>query len=172
MTHDETTVPEAVERFGNRVRAVARSHRLQPQDVDDVVQTTWLRLIENRDGIRDPDALGAWLMTTARRASLRVIERSRRECLVPEGHEPSHPVGDAIDERLLARERRVAVSRAVAELPDRHRRLVSLLASDRGPSYAEIAAELDIPLGSIGPTRGRCIERLRHSRELDAVRRA
>jgi RNA polymerase sigma factor (sigma-70 family) len=158
---------ELVDRHTGRIRSVAHSYRLAAHDVDDVIQTTWLRLLENRDSIREPGAVGAWLATTARRTSLRVIERSARE--LPTDAAIDAPADDDIDDRLAALERRAAVDAALAELPAAHRELMLRLVSDSEPSYAEVAAELRIPVGSVGPTRGRCLQRLRYSPALRAV---
>jgi RNA polymerase sigma factor (sigma-70 family) len=154
-----------VERFTARVRSVARRHRLAAHDVEDVVQTTWLRLLEHIDGVREPSALGAWLETTARRESLRTANTGRREELTD-----AEPLADAVepvDERRLAdRERRVALGAALEQLAPRQRALLSLLLADPVPSYGEISRTLDMPIGSIGPTRARCLARLRRDRAL------
>jgi RNA polymerase sigma factor (sigma-70 family) len=158
---------ELIDRHNGRIRAVARSHRLSSHDVDDVVQTTWLRLLENRDSIREPQAMGAWLATTARRTSLRVIERSAREVPTDAAVEEAAP-GD-VDDHVIAEERRAAVGTALEQLSPAQRELIVRLVSEEAPSYAQIASDLDIPVGSIGPTRGRCLERLRRSAALAAV---
>jgi RNA polymerase sigma factor (sigma-70 family) len=159
-----------MERFTARVRAVARAHRLAPADADDVVQLTWMRLFEHIAVIREPAAVGAWLGTTARRESLRVLELARREQpaergeLVPDEIADHDPSDDAI-----AAERRAALDAALGALPPRQRELLTLLADETEPSYAEVSQRLDMPVGSIGPTRGRGLNRLRADAELRAV---
>jgi RNA polymerase sigma factor (sigma-70 family) len=163
---DRAAVSELVERFAVRVRLVARQHRLAAHDVEDVVQTTWLRLLEHAHTIREPTAVGAWLETTARRESLRVIRASGRER--PTNNElvldaPVAPVGE---QRLRAAEDRAALAGALKQLPDDRRELLSMLFAEPTPSYAEISRALDMPVGSIGPTRARCLARLRADRDL------
>jgi len=154
-----------VDRFAARVGRVARRHRLAAHDVEDVVQTTWLRLLEHIEGVREPGAVGAWLETTARRESLRLVSAGRLEELT--GEEPEAGAADPVDEqRLVAAEQRAALRTAVGGLQGRERALFSLLLADPQPSYAEISRALDMPIGSIGPTRARCLERLRRDRGL------
>lgn len=152
-----------VSRFTGLLWGTARAHRLSTADAADVVQTTWLRLVENLGRIQDPERLGGWLATTARRECLVVLKKSRRE----------PPVGDerwldtvpdqrsAVDGALLVDERDSALWRVFDELPDRCRRLLRVLLADPAPSYAEVAEALDLPIGSIGPTRQRCLSSLR-----------
>jgi RNA polymerase sigma factor (sigma-70 family) len=164
---DRSAVSELVERFAVRVRLVASQHRLDAHDVEDVVQTTWLRLLEHAHTIREPTAVGAWLETTARRESLRVIRASGRERptdnddLVLDAQVA--PVGE---QRVRAAEDRAALAGALKQLPDDRRELLSMLFAEPTPSYAEISRVLDIPVGSIGPTRARCLARLRADRDL------
>jgi RNA polymerase sigma factor (sigma-70 family) len=166
---DGSAVASLVDRFSDRIRTVARLHRLKPHDVEDVVQTTWLRLLEHGDSIRDAQAVGAWLETTARRESLRVLRLATRERL-PEQLPCEERVAPVDERQLLAAERSAALAQALEQLPAHQRRLVSLLLAEPAPSYAEIARTLDIPIGSIGPTRARTFQRLRACRALaDAV---
>jgi RNA polymerase sigma factor (sigma-70 family) len=154
--------------FAKKLVAVARAHRLSREDADDIAQTTWLRLLEHGRGIRDPERLAGWLTTVAERESLRVIRRGSRETASePETFERLRSGGD-VDEELLAAERsaawpqtREALEAALASLPERPRRLLAELYSDPAPSYAETSARLELPIGSIGPTLGRSLARLR-----------
>jgi RNA polymerase sigma factor (sigma-70 family) len=150
-------------RFGAALRAVARSHRLNDHDVDDVVQTTWLRLLEHIGDIRSPDALGAWLCITARRESIRLCRRNGREVPTDADELPVAPVGDGDPEAAAAEERRRAVRGAMEGLSGRRRALMEALVRDPAPSYGEIAFRLGMPVGSIGPTRARCVTQLRHA---------
>jgi RNA polymerase sigma factor (sigma-70 family) len=158
-----------VERFGARLRAVARTHRLAAHDAEDVVQTTWLRLLEHIQDVREPGAVGAWLETTARRESLRKLSAGQRERPTEDELvelEPSAPVDE---DRLVAAERRRALAVAMQELPRRGQQLLAMLAADSEPSYAEISRALGMPIGSIGPTRARCLTRLRRNEQLAGV---
>ncbi len=148
--------------FGSRVRAVARSYRLGPADVDDVFQVTWLRLVANLDGIREPDRIGAWLVTTASHESLRLLRRAGRQAPGEDGWEES--LVDAapdVDTSVLTSERDRALWEAMGMLSAACQRLLRLLAADPSPSYQEVAAVLQMPIGSIGPTRQRCLNHLR-----------
>ena len=154
-----------VERYGDLVWSVARAHGLDRADAADVSQTTWLRLVQNLRRLREPERVGAWLATTARRESARL--RRARLSHVPvadcEGcdHEGDVPGdGDVVDRRAEA-----AVRSAFAELPARCRLLLRLLLADPAPSYEVVSAVLAMPIGSIGPTRARCLDRLTRSVE-------
>lgn len=158
---DDLAWRELVARFGGLVWSVARSHRLSHADACDVAQCTWLKLVQHLGAIKNPDAVGAWLATTARRECLRVLEGSKSQ--VPFGDDVPDPPGEhvALDDALLRSERDSLLWRAVSLLRPEDQALVRMLASDPPASYAEISAALDMPIGSIGPTRARCLERLR-----------
>jgi RNA polymerase sigma factor (sigma-70 family) len=163
---DRTALSRLIDRFGARVRSVAGRHRLGAHDAEDVVQTTWLRLLERGDTIRDPTAIGSWLETTARHECLRVLRSGTRE----------RPVDDAtldrefelpVDEqRLVRKEQQAALDRALDKLPPRQRALVGMLLSAPDSTYLEISRALDMPIGSIGPTRARCLANLQADRDL------
>lgn len=141
---------------------VARAHGLGQEEAQDVVQSTWLALVRNRDSIRETRTVLAWLTTTARRESWRVARSEGRsdpvedEALERLG-ETSEPA-EAIAGRQLEGER---LWRAVEALSERCRRLIRIIAFADRPDYAHLSAELGIPVGSIGPTRGRCLGKLR-----------
>lgn len=142
--------------------AVARGNGLDGADAADVVQTTWLRLAENLHRLRDPERVSAWLVTTARRESLRTLRGAQRD--VPVGVEvlgADCAVGDDLAEPLLQAEQGARLWGAFSTLPTLCRSLLRVLLADPAPSYAEVSAALDMPVGSIGPRRQRCLERLR-----------
>src|SRR3954447_74561 len=145
-----------VARYVGLVWATARSYRLEDADASDVVQTTWLRLVEHLERLRDPSAVGSWLATTARNEALRVIRVRSREVATDDIDEPADE--SPPDRALLAGERDVAARAAFAPLRDRSQALLRLLSMDEAPSYEEISAALDMPVGAIGPTRSRCLE--------------
>ncbi len=167
---DEAAWEEIVDRFAGLVWATARAHRLAPAEAADVAQTTWLRLVENLDRIKDPERLGAWLATTARRECLRHIRLRGRE--LPTGDDAMFeaPSEDSAGQRLIIRERNTALRRAFARISERCQALLRLLAAPDSPSYEEIAAALDMPIGAIGPTRARCLDQLRRTPELAGLR--
>jgi RNA polymerase sigma factor (sigma-70 family) len=155
-----------VDRFAGLVWAIARAHRLSPSEAADVAQTTWLRLVENLDRIHDPERLGGWLATTARRESLRHIRLRSRELPTAEDALFEAPSEDTAAERLITRERNTALRRAFARISERCQALLRVLAAPESLSYEEIGAALGMPVGAIGPTRARCLEQLRRTPEL------
>lgn len=162
---------ELVQQYTGLVWSVARGYGLDTADASDVVQTSWLRLAENLTTLRDPDRVGAWLATTARRESLRVLRRGQRQ--IPSGMDLAAQITseDAQpDVPVLRRERDAAVSHAFQGLPALCRALLRVLMSDPAPSYAEVSEVLDMPVGSIGPRRARCLDRMRTAFESDDER--
>jgi len=147
------------------VGKVARSYRLSDADTADVLQNTWLRAFERIDTVREPDRLSGWLATTARRECLAVLRRTSRE--VPDGLFEAQVSGNATcpETVVIDQETRGMVARAVAQLPQRRRTLVRALFADDDVRYSEISQALDLPPGSIGPTRGRVLRTLRRSLE-------
>lgn len=153
---------ELAARYEGLVRAIVGSYRLQEADFADAVQNTWLRALERLDTVRDPDSLGSWLTTVARRECLALLARSRREAPT-EVTEDQLVVDDPGPEAVvLAEEARRAVVRAVTELPVKRRELVNVLFSTAEPNYAEVSRLVGLPIGSIGPTRQRALRTLRY----------
>ena len=150
-------------RFGGLVWSVARAHGLSRADAADVSQTAWLRLVEHLDRLRDPERVGTWLASTARHEALRTLRRARRQLPVGDDAEleRSGPPVDSPEARTLAAERSDILWRAFAALPPRCQTLLRVLMADPPPSYQQVAVAMDMPIGSIGPTRGRCLDRLR-----------
>jgi len=157
---DQRAWEQLVEEFSGLVWAVTRAHRLSRSDAADVAQTTWLRLVEHIGRVQDPGRLGAWLATTARRECLRLVRTAART--VPADHEvlEREPSDTTVDADVLLAERDTALWQAFDRLPARDQGLLRLLVADPTPSYDEIGAALGMPIGSIGPTRARCLERL------------
>lgn len=162
-----------VRRYQRLIFTVPRRAGLSDDQAADVFQTTFSRLFENLDRIADPARVQAWLVTTAKRESLRLREQSRRTVdLARSGNDDEGDDGDPLDrfadpgplpEALLADlQHQDLLRRAVDQLDPRSRQLVELLfLQDEPLPYGEIAARLGIAEGSIGPTRARCIEKLR-----------
>jgi len=154
-----------VRRFSGLVWSVARSHGLNSADAADVSQTTWLRLLESLGRLRDPQRVGPWLATTARNESRRTLRRAGRQ--VPVGDntaldlEPANTPVDGPETNLLTAERDEQLWQAFERLPPRCQLLLRVLMTDPPPSYEEASAALGMPIGSIGPTRARCLDRLR-----------
>jgi RNA polymerase sigma factor (sigma-70 family) len=163
---DEAAWEAIVDRFAGLVWSTARAHRLAPGDAADVAQTTWLRLVENLDRINDPERLGAWLATTARRECLRHIRLRGRELTTGEESLFEAPSEEHAETAVIMRERRAALRGAFARISERCQALLRLLASPEPLSYDEIGAALGMPIGAIGPTRARCLDQLRRTPEM------
>lgn len=152
-----------VARFTPLLWSVARSYRLETAAAADVVQTTWMRLVEHLDRIHEPAALPGWLATTARREALRSLRHSGRE--VPDGQDWREPVDEAqtlrLESAVLEQERDAVLWRTFRGLAERCQRLLRILMAPDCPPYADVAVLLDMPIGSIGPTRARCLDKLR-----------
>lgn len=166
---DASAWEKLVRRFSSLVWSVARGHGLGTADAEDVYQVTWLRLAQHIGRLQQPDRVGAWLATTARHESLRVIRTSARlsptadlEELAPPLDAPT-PEEEALEAESQAAKQRRSESlwRTFEHLNDRCRTLLRTLMATPPLSYAEIATLLDIPVGSIGPSRARCLQRLR-----------
>jgi len=152
------------DRFTSLLWSVARSYRLGSDDAEDVVQNTWLRLLENLTRIDNPEALPGWLATTARREALGILRRRGRTVLTRDedlGVDLADPASTELDSALLEDERDVELWASFAKLPERCQQLLRVLMAVDRPVYAEVSAAFDMPIGSIGPTRMRCLERLR-----------
>jgi RNA polymerase sigma factor (sigma-70 family) len=137
---------------------VARSQGLAAEEAADVVQTSWLELLRRLAEIRSPQALTAWLVTTTRREAWRVRSRSRQR---PPEPDPTDASPADLDERLLTIERDATLWRHFRRLPERCQELLRVLAQVDRPDYSVVAEALGMPRGSIGPTRGRCLAKLR-----------
>ena len=149
-----------VDRFAEMVWSVARSFRLDEATAKDVSQTVWLRLIENIHRIEDPERLPGWLATTCRREALRVAKA--RERMIPS--ELEYEIADSgptIDEMLIDDEENRIVVRAFATLDETCRQLLRLLTVEPALSYEEISEITERPVGSLGPTRSRCLDKLK-----------
>lgn len=159
---DSQAWSELVDRFSDMVWSVARSFRLDEATAKDVSQTVWLKLIENIDRITDPERLPGWLATTCRREALRVARA--RERTVPTEFE--YDVADdspSVDEMLIDDEDQRAVARAFRTLDETCRQLLRLMTVEPVLSYEEMADVMDRPVGSLGPTRARCLEKLKNA---------
>ena len=152
-----------VDQYARLIWSITGEFKLVETDAADVAQTTWLRLLEHIDRIKYPDRIGSWLAATARNECLRTLAARRRVVL---GHDDDDLESVAarepeVDERLLAVERAQVVRDALTRLPRRSQRLLEMLMADPPVPYTEISDQLGLPIGSIGPTRGRCLTQLR-----------
>jgi RNA polymerase sigma factor (sigma-70 family) len=152
-----------VDQYARLIWSITADFKLMESDAADVAQTTWLRLLQHIDRIEHPDRVGSWLAATARNECLRSLAARKRVVLGHDDVELDSTVahGPEVDERLLADERDQVVRDALSRLPRRWQRLLEMLMADPPVPYADISDELGLPVGSIGPTRGRCLARLR-----------
>lgn len=141
---------------------VARAAGLSSGDAEDVVQTTWMRLVTHLGNIHDAAALTGWLVTTTRREAWRVRAEERRQ--LPAGHESFAELpdrGPGSEDQVIMADQRRALWAAIGRLSARCQELLRIIAFTPRPDYTVVAAALGMPVGSIGPTRGRCLAKLR-----------
>ena len=171
-TGDKQAWDALVERYAPLIWSICGKYRLSRADAEDVGQNVWLRLAGQLDKIRDPAALPGWLATTTSRECGRVLRTARGP------HVPVHALdagnladqqAGAADQEILAAERHTALREALTRLPPVGQQLIALLIADPPVPYAEISAKLGIPVGSIGPSRRRCLDKLRRDPTLAAL---
>ena len=158
---DERAWAALVERYAPLIWSLCRRYRLDTSDTADVGQNVWLLLVNHLGKIREPAALPGWLVTTTRRECARVLNRAEAR------HEPdpdniSDGDAETIERGLLAAEQHAALREAFTHLSPRDQQLIALLIEDPPVPYTEISTKLRIPIGSIGPNRRRCLDKLRH----------
>ncbi len=166
---DQEAWNEVIERYAPLVWSICLRYQLSRQDIDDVGQGVWLTLVENIGNLRQPAALPGWLATTTRNECLRILRAGRRldpDGLPAEDVLAADPEAAELDRELIEAERNAALRAAFAELGQSCHDLLALLMSDPPPAYSTVSQRLGIPVGSIGPTRGRCLEQLRRSPHL------
>jgi RNA polymerase sigma factor (sigma-70 family) len=170
---DQQAWDAIVERYAPLVWSICRRYRLAGVDAVDASQTVWLHLVVQLDNIRDPAALPGWLATTTRRECGGLMRAARRTSppggRVLDAEDIPDEQAARADDELLAAERHAALREALADLPPPCQRLIALLAEDPPLPYTEISAQLGIPAGSIGPSRSRCLAKLRHHPAIAAL---
>ncbi len=164
---DQRAWNDIVDRYTPLVLSVIYKHRLRPADAADVNQTLWLRLVEQIGRLRDPEALPGWIATTTRNECLRMLRlQQRTQPYDPTSDDEPVSPGDAVadlDEEMEAAQRRQALRDGFRLLSEQCRELLTKLMADPPPSYAVVGEQLAMPVGSIGPTRIRCLEKLRRT---------
>lgn len=161
-----------VERYAPLIWCICRRHRLVGADAEDVAQSVWLQLVDQLDKIRDPAALPGWLVTTTRRECTRVLRAAhgpRTTGYVLDAETIPDDQAQTAEQQVLVAERHAALREAFTHLPVCCQQLIAALIEDPPVPYAEISAKLGIPIGSIGPTRRRCLDKLRRHRAIAAL---
>jgi RNA polymerase sigma factor (sigma-70 family) len=159
---DQQAWSELVVRFGGMIASVGRRYGLSAADIGELQQTTWLRLVENLHRIEQPERVGGWLATTASRQSLQLLKRASRYTVGADQMLANLPDAHTFeDDALPAGEEQKALMRGWARLKPRCQELLALLIADDAVGYKELSQTLDMPIGSIGPTRARCLEHLK-----------
>jgi RNA polymerase sigma factor (sigma-70 family) len=161
-----------VERYAPLIWSICRRYGLGDADTEDVGQNVWLKLAGQLEKIRLPAALPGWLATTTRRECgriLRVPPGARDTGQVPDAQAIPDDDARTAEGELLAAERHAALREAFADLPPCCQQLIALLTGNPPPTYADISARLGLPVGSIGPNRGRCLDKLRRHPAIAAL---
>ena len=162
-----------VERYAPLIWSICRRYRLGDADTQDVSQDIWLHLVRRLDTLRAPAALPGWLATTTRRECDRKVRatagsHAARWYLLDADILPDKRAATA-DQELLEAERHAALHKALAALAPSGRQLIAMLTADPPVPYIEIGARLGIPVGSIGPTRRRCLDKIRRHPAITAL---
>jgi len=166
---DNASWDALVDQFSGLIWAIVRTHRLGDADAADVVQFTWLRLVERLDRLHNPARVGGWLATTARRECLRILNANKRQVLIGDDVVEQESLAPLPGEVLVQTERNEAIRRAFSSLRESDQMLLRLLTAEPSLRYDEISAALGIPIGSVGPTRQRALERLKRALERQGV---
>ncbi len=165
---DEARMGELVALLTPILWHTVRAQRIDRDTAEDVVQTTWLALVRSADTISDPQAVLQWLIVSARREAWRVVKRTDRVDVTDfEADDLRTPPADAPDEVVVQADGDGRLWQHVSQLNERCRELLRVIAFADRPDYAAIAKALGMPMGSIGPTRGRCLAKLRQSLATD-----
>lgn len=165
---------DLVELYRRPLERVGRQHRLSECDIADVVQITWMRCFEHLHDLREPSCLLSWLITTCRRESLRRM-RELRQCIPQDASDVlssiaavRDPDGDPYD-RVRREDEAARLYEVLTELPDRQRLVVLGLMQHGDEGYAQASRRIGVPIGSLGPTRNRALQRLRADQRVRAL---
>jgi len=167
---DEAAWNALVRRYAPLVLAVIRNYQMAAADVQDVSQTVWLRLVEHLSDLRAPEALPGWLVTTTQRECSRYQRREQKTLPVDPHSDGIVNQGTTVDPDLdiLRAELRQALRDGLGELSARDQQLLRLRAADPPKSYQEISKLTGMPVGSIGPSLRRSLDRLRQTKAVQA----
>jgi RNA polymerase sigma factor (sigma-70 family) len=169
---DQQAWDALVERYSPLIWSICRRYRLSDADGEDVCQAVWIGLVDQLDNLRDPAALPGWLSTTTRHECSRV---RRATCRHSAAEQPldfeniPDQLTETADHELLVAERNATLREAFTRLPPGCQRLLALLIADPPTPYAEISGRLGMSVGSVGPSRRRCLDRLRRDPAIAAL---
>jgi len=159
---DEAALGQIVAELSPMLWQVSRAAGLTASDAEDVLQTVWLRLVSHLHEIRDTTALIAWLVVTTRRESWHVRAAGRRQLPAEQDWFSTRPdQAPPAEDQVIIDDQHRALWAAVAQLSPRCQELLRIVAFVPRPDYQAVAAKLGMPVGSVGPTRGRCLAKLR-----------
>jgi len=159
---DESALDELVRMMSPVLWHVVRATGLDREAAEDVVQNTWLTLVRSGDSVRDAQAITRWLCTAARRESWRVSKAaSRTRPVEDEVLDARLPAQTSPESEVVTGDEKAHLWQALARLPERCQKLLRIVAWEPRPDYSSVAEGLDMPIGSIGPTRRRCLDKLR-----------
>ena len=159
---DQAAWEALIERYRRLIYSIPNKFGFSPSDCNDVFQTVCVKLIEHLSDLKDETKVSAWLITTTTRHCIHVQSLGRRDVSDADGMEEAPDPTVSMEQIRLSSDRQQKVRDTIAEMPERCRRLLSLLYLDSGnPSYEEISVKMSMPVPSIGPTRARCLDKLR-----------
>lgn len=160
---DDTGLDELVRLLSPVLWQVVRATGLDRDRAEDVVQTTWIALVDHADKITSPQGIAAWLCTSARREAWRAGRQAGRERPVEDQVlAQGLPDHESPERQVLLDDEAAVVRDCLGRLPERCQKLLRIVAAGPRPNYTDVANTLGMPVGSIGPTRGRCLDKLRH----------
>ena len=159
---DQAAWETLIERYRRLIYSIPNKFGFSPSDCNDVFQTVCVKLIEHLSDLKDETKVSAWLITTTTRHCIHVQSLGRRDVSDADGMEEAPDTTVSMEQIRVSSDRQQKVRDTIAEMPERCRRLLSLLYLDSGnPSYEEISVTMSMPVPSIGPTRARCLDKLR-----------
>jgi RNA polymerase sigma factor (sigma-70 family) len=170
---DQRAWDALVDRYAPLIWSICRTYQLARADAEDIGQGVWLQLAGQLGNLREPAALAGWLATTTHRECARMVRQARKPpaaALALDADDIPDNQAPAAEDRLLRAERHAALREAFTCLPPGCQQLIAMLSQDPPVPYAQISAELGIPVGSIGPARGRCLDKLRRHPAITALR--
>ncbi|MDX6360766.1 MAG: hypothetical protein QOH37_3820 [Nocardioidaceae bacterium] len=159
---DDAALDELVTVMSPVLWHVVRACGLDKEAAEDVVQNTWLTLVKGADSVRDAQAITRWLCTAARREAWRVSKASTRTRPVEdEVLDARMPLQTSPEAQVVTNDENSLLWAALGRLPERCQKLLRIVAWEPRPDYSSVAEGLQMPVGSIGPTRRRCLDKLR-----------